>query len=408
MSVRVRTVVVLLLSVIATACDDDPAALDPRPAAAVQLALGVQHTCALDAHGRLFCWGSNRFGALGLEELELFAEPQPTRRAGVAHVAAAGAYTCILNDSGAAFCWGLSADGALGAGGKPSASPVLQPVPVAGDLRFATLAGGATSACALTLDSLAWCWGNDELGQLGNDTGGAEPCGITVCAPAPQRVAGDLRFRVLSVGRAHACALTADGAAWCWGSNEHGQAGWGAAGPVTCASGISCAPAPVPVAGDLRFASIAAGGTHTCAVAVDGAAWCWGSNTAAQLGTHQTGSCNGFGPGRTNCAPAPVPVAGGLHFTAVTAGGSSTCALTGEGAAWCWGVRLETVPGERSYQPVAVAANTRFDEIVMGETHVCAIATDGTPWCWGVNSYGQAGTGALDQQTSDPAPVEWR
>ena len=83
------------------------------------------------------------------------------------------------------------------------------------------------------------------------------------------------------------------------------------------------------MASGLRFVSIAAGGAHSCGLTAAGAAHCWGSNEHGQLGNGQSG------PGRNSTVP--VPVGGGLAFTAISAGGSHTCALTAAGAAHCWG-----------------------------------------------------------------------
>src|SRR5437879_1989855 len=85
---------------------------------------------------------------------------------------------------------------------------------------------------------------------------------------------------------------------------------------------------PVPVAGDLTFALLSAGGLHTCGVTSGGAAHCWGNNANGELG---------IGSGSPNLSPTPLPVIGGLTFTALSVGYYHTCGVTASGAAYCWG-----------------------------------------------------------------------
>ena len=103
-------------------------------------------------------------------------------------------------------------------------------------------------------------------------------------------------------------------------SNAAGQLGNG---------GFASASAFVPVSGGLTFASIAAGGSHSCGLTAAGAAYCWGSGAYGQLGNGQSGP--------TYNVTAPVPAAGGLAFASISAGVDHTCALTAAGKPYCWG-----------------------------------------------------------------------
>jgi alpha-tubulin suppressor-like RCC1 family protein len=86
-------------------------------------------------------------------------------------------------------------------------------------------------------------------------------------------------FASLSVGGAHACALTADGTAYCWGDNRAGQLG---------DSTTTYRAEPTAVAGTTKFSSISAGYLHTCARTTDGSVACWGLNSAGELGDSTT------------------------------------------------------------------------------------------------------------------------
>jgi alpha-tubulin suppressor-like RCC1 family protein len=113
---------------------------------------------------------------------------------------------------------------------------------------------------------------------------------------------------------------------------------------------------PVAVAGG-TFASLSAGGSHTCAVAASGAAYCWGSNTYGELGTG-----NGVGAAST-----PQLVAGGHAFGSISAGRNHTCGLLSVpqfsgAAAYCWGLNADGQLGDGTTinraAPVAVGPYT--------------------------------------------------
>jgi len=179
-------------------------------------------------------------------------------------------------------------------------------------LEFAVVTAGVWHTCALTVSGLAYCWGANTLGQLGD---GSRTDRIM---PAP--VAGGVRFQTVNSGledpAAHTCGLTAAGVPYCWGSNTSGRLGVGS----TVAAGA-------PVRGAFRFAAVSAGFRHTCGVTTSREAYCWGDNTLGALGD-----------GTQRGSSSPVRVSGQLAFQSVSAGGFFTCGVTIGGEAYCWGM----------------------------------------------------------------------
>jgi alpha-tubulin suppressor-like RCC1 family protein len=143
------------------------------------------------------------------------------------------------------------------------------PTLVAGNLNFAAVSAGDLFTCGLTSDGSAYCWGQNTRGELG--TGGTVQ---TQFSPVP--VAGGLKFRTISAGGGHTCAITsADNELYCWGQNQFGQLA-----DLTSTD----RPTPTHVAGNLKFESVSAGADHTCGRDLAGIIYCWGSNAAGQLG----------------------------------------------------------------------------------------------------------------------------
>src|SRR5947208_3870899 len=153
---------------------------------------------------------------------------------------------------------------------------------------------------------------------------------------------------------------------------------------------------PVPVKGGLSFSAVATGGQHTCGLTSAGAAYCWGDNTKGQLGNAST----------TNSAT-PVAVAGGLSFGALAASGGHTCGLTSPGAAYCWGDNAEGQLGigstTNSSVPAVVAGELTFSALVTGRVHSCGFTSSGTAYCWGDNRFGQLGDGSTTNRATPVA-----
>jgi alpha-tubulin suppressor-like RCC1 family protein len=249
---------------------------------------------------------------------------------------------------------------------------------VIGGLGFNDLATGGWTTGGLTSGGAAYMWGLNDYGQLGN--------GTTTNTPSPVAVSGGLSFRALTTGtsRSHTCGLTSAGSAYCWGANSSGQLGNGS---------TTDGSTPVAVAGGLAFTALAAGGRsgtsqgHTCGLTSSGAAYCWGDNSSGQLGD-----------GSTTNRSAPIPVSGGLSFSALAAGMFHTCGLTSAGAAYCWGDNSSGQLGDGSTTsrstPIPVSGGLSFSAIIAGSLHSCALTSAGAAYCWGWNFYGQLGDGS--------------
>ncbi len=296
------------------------------------------------------------------------SEPLAPELPGPFTALATGAHhTCALLQDSTAYCWGRNLELQLGTGGSEQQDSL--PRVVATGLRFTQIAVGETHTCALTAIGAAYCWGDGTHGQLGKSG--------TTSASAPVPVDGGLTFRAIAAGARHTCALTDAGEAYCWGENAYQQLGHDTAADVV--------GTPVPVGGGLIFISIKGGETHTCGIAPNHAAYCWGNNMFGMVGS---------GDSAASTVALPAAVAGGLTFKSIAGAMSHTCGITTAGAAYCWGggdfgqLGIGPTTG-RHYTPEKVVGGGPYASVSVGNQHSCALDVDGRLWCWGASAENQ-------------------
>jgi alpha-tubulin suppressor-like RCC1 family protein len=212
-------------------------------------------------------------------------------------------------------------------------------------------------------------------------------------------VAAATSFTHVSAGGSHTCALASDGRAYCWGDNLYGQLGDGTMDRER--------HVPTAVVGGLRFRGISAGTAHTCGITTDDRAYCWGYDYQGQLGIGGTAApetCSNW-----PCSTRPLRVADTRQYRQISAGGSHTCAVTLGDKAFCWGWGRYGATGDGStteYRrtPVAVKGGLLFRQIAAGGSHSCGIATSALAYCWGMNGEAQLGDGTRTTRLK-PTPV---
>jgi len=147
-------------------------------------------------------------------------------------------------------------------------------------LAFSQVSAGGYHTCGVTTGNVAYCWGSNEFGQLGDGS----TDGLTALRSRPSMVAGGLRFRQVSAGSSHTCGVTTEKRVYCWGFNFDGELGDGTGYPTNIER-----LTPVPVAVARRFIQVWAGRDYTCAIEDETqAAFCWGYNILGQLGGGST------------------------------------------------------------------------------------------------------------------------
>lgn len=143
---------------------------------------------------------------------------------------------------------------------------------MAGGRTYRQLAVGSFHTCAVSTAYRAFCWGDNQYGQLG--IGRTRKTSLW-----PRRVAGENSIKSVTAGVFHTCAKTTTNRAYCWGYNLDGQLGDGTRNQRL---------APTAVLGGMYFSQLDAGAEHTCGRSAGGVAYCWGANAKGTLGDGTT------------------------------------------------------------------------------------------------------------------------
>ena len=405
----IRGAIALFAVMIAAACTDP--VTQPRAFSVLDdvgqsdwtaVSVGTDHSCGIKASGALYCWGSDRYGQLGVavpdttcggEQTQFPCMVRPTRSQPALRfisVSAGAKHTCAIATTREAYCWGANDVGQVGASSAGGPNPVR----VSGTLGWAQISAGYSHTCAVRTDGTLFCWGANDRGQLGN---GNFATGVNmVRVPLSGSVAS------VSAGESRTCARTTAGNVFCWG------AVWTAR-----TSGLELTRAqitPQAVPGSPAMANLSVGSFTTCGTDLSGIAYCWEGNPRGEMG-------NGTQDGSTT----PLPVSGNLTFVQVSAGIVQSCGITSSGAGYCWGDdsfgQLGVAPsllvdrcGDQTLpcamKPVAIFGRQRFIDISTSfGSHACGVTTLGNLYCWGLGVSGQRGDGTAVNSVSTPIMV---
>lgn len=323
----------------------------------------------------------------------------------VTQVSTGAAHTCAVTSDGQVACWGQNVNGQLGNGTLLNSSVPTFVTTVGTPLDGKTVAQvttGTSHTCAVTSDGIVACWGLQTNGRLGNGVTAAADIQVPTAVIVTGTPLDTKQVASLSAGAAHTCAVATDATAVCWGSNGNGRLGDGTTAAKALPTAIATTGTPLD---GLTIDVVRAGGTFSCAHTVSGVAACWGRNTNGQLGdttlTQRT-------------VPTAIATTGtvldGLTLASIDTGTAHTCALSTTGVAACWGLQTNGRLGNNLTTaanvttPVAVTipgtvlAGKTINSISTGGAHTCATSVDATTACWGNNGNGRLGDGTTTQR----------
>ncbi len=182
---------------------------------AVSISTGDSHTCAVLVNKTAVCWGYNYYGQLGNGTYgDAFAPTPVGELEDVEDIASGGTFTLALHTDGTVSYWGdILGRTQLGAG-NPNATLYN------GFNNVTAISSGTYHGCGVLSDQSVACIGNNATGELGNGE-------VSGHVSEPSQTINLASASTISSGGMHTCALMDNGNAFCWGNNDNGQLGNG-------------------------------------------------------------------------------------------------------------------------------------------------------------------------------------
>lgn len=300
-------------------------------------------------------------------------------------VAAGQEHTCAVNAGRSLYCWGFNNLGQVGDG---STTQRVSPTKIGASGVWAGVSGGVQHTCAISTGKSLYCWGDNGNGQVGDAS--------TTQRVSPRKVGSTGVWAAVSVGGFHTCAITTGKSLYCWGYNGFGQVGDGTFGTDRLS--------PRKVGSTGVWAGVSAGRHHSCAISTGRSLYCWGNNGNGQIGDGTT----------TSPRPAPKKVGANGVWAQADAGDNHTCAVTSGRSLYCWGYNLygqvgDGTSGTDRPSPKKIGTSGVWARVSAGGgaqvAHTCAVSTGRSLYCWGYNGTGQVGDGTTTSPRPSPRKV---
>jgi alpha-tubulin suppressor-like RCC1 family protein len=321
-----------------------------------QVAGGQYHSVGITTDGIAYAWGNGSFGRLGNNGGSSQLSPV-TVVGGItnwAQVDGGSGHSLGVTSTGIAYAWGFNGSGQLG---DNSTTSRLSPVTVVGGItNWSQISTAGSHSLGVTSTGIAYSWGFNDKGQLGDNTTTSKSSPVTV-------VGGITNWAQVSAGRNHSLGLTSGGILYSWGNNSSAVLGGGfyatsRSSPVTVLTAIT------------NWEQVSAGGAHNLGITTDGIAYSWGGNSNGELGTNDTS---------TKFSPATV-VGGITNWSQVGASkelfDSTSFGLTDTGVLYAWGRNTSGQLGvgntTNQSSPTIVVGGTNWSQIAVGRLHVLA------------------------------------
>ena len=367
---------------------------------------GGQHNyCARSYQGLVKCWGYGSNGRLGIGSTTNIGD-SPNEMGDYQEFTDLGTnlfatdittgpdFACAVLNNTQIKCWGENGNYQLSNGDTydrgdsanemgdnlPYVRTQASTNPVTG---FVKVDAGHRSACALTFEGAVYCWGYNDYYLISSAGGSSLSATLQTQLSRP---AIDI-----AVGDYHACVILDNHQVQCWGRNSEGQLGTG--NKTNPNQNIAQKERPyVDLGSDVGALDIMAGGLYTCAILTTEGTVCWGEGASYRHGRNSTTDFSSMGDGLGNGTGSPYDTIAKPNRSSLSTSSQGTCIVDEWSEVQCWGHNY--IAGTTTAAPITINAGGHVRSVAVADgPSACAIRIDGSLVCWGAGSYGQLGQG---------------
>jgi alpha-tubulin suppressor-like RCC1 family protein len=328
---------------------------------------------------RLYAWGNNFYGQLGLGNGGLTSRSSPVQVGALTNwekISSRGEASVSVKTDGSLWAWGrnYAASGVDILGGQLGDGTVVNrssPVQIGSLTNWKQVSTGRAGSgraftAAIKTNGTVWAWGANAFGQVGDNT--------RVSKSSPVQIGALTNWGLVTAGAYSCFSIKTDNSIWAWGR-----------GALGIGEGTSRS-SPVQIGSLTDWAYVSAGNFFVSAVKTDGTLWAWGDNDFGQLGLNRRDA---------TAVSSPVQVGALTNWSKTSVGYRHTVAVKTTGTLWAWGDGANGRVGDNAIvfrsSPVQIGALTNWSQGAAGAQATGAVKTDGTLWMWGNNVSGILG-----------------
>jgi alpha-tubulin suppressor-like RCC1 family protein len=351
---------------------------------------------SLPPAARLYSWGNNTQGKLGLNNTTYKSSPtQVGTNNNWSDISIGNIFSAGTKTDGTLWTWGNNGTGQLGLNTRNNYAPASSPTQVGASTNWSSVvvsSGNDTTAFtgAIKTNGTLWMWGDAGSFKLGTGYSSED-------RSSPVQVGALTTWSQLSLGASHAAAVRGDGTLWLWGSNDSGQTGFNTNSGEVMTAGSQASPRQLGTGTDWR--SVSCGQAITSAIKTNGTLWMWGAAAYGRLGQGDSISMS-----------SPVQVGTNTNWSMTSNKLYHTMAIKTDGTLWGWGSGTRGQLGQgaqvNANSPIQIGAGTNWSKIATNSHFTIATKTDGTLWGWGRNREGALGLNSSGNYNYITSPVQ--
>ena len=295
----------------------------------------------------------------------------------------------VYNGDGAGYVWGRNDEGGLGINLSSNSESRSSPTQIPGPWKEMSVTGD--NNYGIKTDGTLWGWGNNEYGELGQNT--------TQKVSSPIQIGTETTWRRISNWPGGGMATKTDGTLWMWGKNDNGMLGQNQGEPS-----VGKYSSPIQVAGTWSD-NFEAGGAAISAVKTDGTLWFWGRNAEGVFGLNSPSP-----PNMRRSSPVQLP---GTWSTTKGQGwmtSETAIYLKDDNTMWVWGKNYRGTAGpggpNSKSSPTQITSGTTWSQVFIGLQQALAVKTTGELYAWGSNGNGMLAYGPGGDNNQHPSPIQ--